>query len=247
MKGNKAMYPGTVQPQFQAPPGGAWGAGVSEQEAQAQFLQRVLSNFGFSLLVAAAGAYFAWNLPPQAFLPLVVIEFVLIIAAVMFRRSSTVSPFLVYAFAAVSGATTVPIIQWSIHYTGGTAVVYNALGTTGAIFCAMAWYGNVARRDLSGWGTFLYIGLFGAVIASLIGMFLPGHTMYQVMLSAVVVIVFTGFIAYDINRIKNNWRQYDVNVATLNLYLDFLNLFVNLLRLMAILSGNGGGDRRDWS
>lgn len=238
------MYPGTVQPQHQVPVG-SWGSGVSEQEAQAQFMQRVLGNFGFTLLLAAAGAFLGWRLPPVAYPILMIIEFILLIAAVLVRKSSAASPVLVYAFAAVSGATTVPIIHWAMATTGGTAVVYNALGATGAVFCAMAWYGSSSRRDLSGWGTFLYVGLFGALIASLIGIFITHSVMFHIMISSVCVIVFTGFIAYDINQIKANWRNYDINIATLNLYLDFLNLFVHLLRLMAILSGNGGSSR-DW-
>lgn len=236
------MHPGTVEPQSQTQYG-SWAGGGAQSDAQAAYMQRVLANFGFSLFLAAGGAYAAWNLDPAMYLPLVIIEFVLLLAAVFVRKSSTASPFLVYAFAAVSGATTVPMIKWAIGYTQGTAVVYNALGATGAIFCAMAWYGMTTKRDLSGWGTFLFMGLIGSLIASFIGIFITHSPMYGVMVSAVVTIVMTGFIGYDINQIKKNWQVYDVNVATLNLYLDFLNLFVNLLRILAMLSG--GGSNRD--
>lgn len=236
------MHPVNVEPQSQTPYG-SWTGGGNPSEAQAQYIQRVLSNFGFSLLMAAGGAYAGWNLPPSAYLPLVLVEFALLFAAMLVRRSSTASPLLVYAFAAVSGATTVPMIRWAIGFTGGTAVVYNALGATGAVFCAMAWYGTSTQRDLSGWGTFLNMGLIGAVIASFIGIFITHTPVYQMMISSVVVIVMTGFIGYDINQIKRNWQVYDINVATLNLYLDFLNLFVHLLRILAMLSG--GGSSRD--
>lgn len=237
------MYPGTVQPQSPTPLG-SWGTGAEHGDQQAQFMQRVLSNFGFSLLMAAGGAYAGWSLPPAAYLGLILVEFVLLMAAMFVRRSATASPFLVYAFAAVSGATTVPLIKWAIGYTQGTAVVYNALGATGAIFCAMSWYGMTTKRDLSGWGTFLMMGLIGACIASFIGLFITHTPVYQLMISAVVTIVMTGFIGYDINQVKRNWQAYDINVATLTLYLDFLNLFVHLLRIMAMLSG--GGSSRDW-
>ncbi len=242
----ESMYPGTIEPQTQYRPG-SWGGGASEQEAQNQFLRQVLQNFGFSLLLAAGGAYAVWsmNLAPQMYLPLTLVEFGLILAMTVFRRRATVNPLLVYIFAIVSGATTVPIMQWAVHTTHGTSVIYNALGATGAIFFAMAWYGNSSQRNLAGWSTFLFMGLFGALIASFIGIFLTHSPLFNVMLSAVVVVVMTGLVAYDINQIKLNWRAYDVNVATLNLYLDFLNLFVNILRIMAILSGGGGGGRRD--
>lgn len=235
------MHPGTVQPQSQTPYG-SWTGGNDYAGGQNAFVQRVLQNFGFSLFLAAGGAYAAWG-HPEYYFPLVILEFVLLLAAMFVRRSSAASPLLVYAFAAVSGATTAPLIQWAIHYTHGTAVVYNALGATGAIFCVMAWYGMSTKRDLSGWGTFLFMGLIGACIASFVGIFITHTPMYGIMVSAVVTIVMTGFIGYDINQIKNNWQVYDVNIATLNLYLDFLNLFVNLLRIMAVLSG--GGSSRD--
>lgn len=214
-----------------------------EDGLQAAFLQRVLANFGATLLVAAAGAFFGWSLPPAYYMGLMLIQLVLILAVVFTRSRAGVSPFLLYAFAACTGATTVPIIHWAIHVTGGTAVVYNALAVTGAMFCGMAWFGYLSRRDLSGWSTFLWMGLIGALVTSLVGMFVTLSTPTQLLLSGVIVIVFAGFTAYDINRIKNNWRAYDVNGATLELYLDFVNLFVNVLRILAIIGA--GGNSRD--
>ena len=221
----------------------AYDREVVHDPAQVAFLQQVLSNFGFTLLLAASTAYAAWGLPREWFLPLIVLELVLAFAASLSRGSATTSAALVYAFAAVSGATTVPLLKWALHTTGETGVIYNALAVTGAIFMGMAWYGSSTRRDLSSWSTFLTMGLLGSLVVSVIGLFVGYSTVGQLVLSSVVVITFAGFVAYDLQSIRDGWRQHTVATATLTLYLDFLNLFVNLLRILVLI--NGGGRSRD--
>jgi FtsH-binding integral membrane protein len=107
----------------------------------------------------------------------------------------------------------------------------------------MSLYGYTTQRDLSGFGSFLFMGLIGIVIASLVNIFL-GSSMLQFIISVVGVLVFVGLTAYDTQQIK---EMYDVNddgtvagrkavMGALRLYLDFLNLFIMLLQLF--------GDRR---
>ena len=98
------------------------------------------------------------------------------------------------------------------------------------------------RRDLSGWAPFLWIGLIGSLVASLVGLFITRSTGFELLLSTVIVITFTGFAAYDLNQIKARWREFDVTSATLTLYLDFMNLFISILRILAILGGGGSRD-----
>ena len=206
-------------------------------------MQQVLNNFGFTLLLAASTAYAAWGLDRSWFGALMVIELLLVLGLVFARTSGAVGGALVYAFAAVSGATTVPLLQWALRSTGETGVIYNALGITGAIFMGMAWYGSNTRRDLVTWSTFLQMGLFGTLIASLVGLFVGYSTVTQLVISSAVVITFSGFVAYDLQMIRRTWRSHDVHSATLTLYLDFMNLFVHLLRILVLL--NGGGRSRD--
>jgi len=230
----ETSYGSQFQPQMQ---------GYDQEEAGAQeFLRRVLTNFAVTLLIAAVGAFAGWSLPPAMYLGLIVIQLGLTLAVVFTRSNRGVSPLLVYAFAACSGATTVPLIKWAIGATGGTAVVYNALAITGTMFLGLALYGQTTKRDLSGWGPFLSIGLFGVLITLVVGMFLQYSTPTQLMIQCVIVVLFAGFTAYDINQIKLRWREMDVNSATLSLYLDFLNLFVSILRILTILSGNSRDD-----
>lgn len=113
---------------------------------------------------------------------------------------------------------------------------------TAGMFGALALYGTVTSRSLEGWGQFLFMGLVGVVIASIVGIFWQSNQL-QFVITFVGVIVFTGLTAYDANRLRamalampaGQTGAYAIGGA-LTLYLDFINLFLMLLRIL--------GDRR---
>ncbi|MFO1058305.1 MAG: Bax inhibitor-1/YccA family protein [Dongiaceae bacterium] len=115
---------------------------------------------------------------------------------------------------------------------------------TAATFAATSLYGYTTRRDLSGFGSFLFMGLIGIVIASLVNIFI-GSTALQFAISVITVLVFTGLTAYDTQRIKEVYLASDAGdvmakkalLGALALYLDFINIFLALLQLF--------GERRD--
>lgn len=143
-----------------------------------------------------------------------------------------------WGFSAVMGISLSPIL---IAYTG--ASVARVFLITAAMFGAMSLYGYTTKKDLTGMGTFLIMGVWGLIIASLVNLFLqsPGLS-YAV--SIISVIAFTGLTAYDTQMIRQLYYQdagADANGrmaihGALNLYLDFINMFIALMRLM--------GDRR---
>ncbi len=109
---------------------------------------------------------------------------------------------------------------------------------TAATFGSMSLYGYTTNRDLTGWGSFLFMGLIGLIIAMIVNIFL-GSSLLDFIISAAGVLIFVGLTAYDTQQIKN---MYDVNddgtvsgrkaiMGALRLYLDFINLFLMLLRL----------------
>jgi uncharacterized protein len=109
---------------------------------------------------------------------------------------------------------------------------------TAATFGSLSLYGYATKRDLSGFGSFLFMGLIGIIIASLVNLFFQSGTM-SLVLSVLGVLVFTGLTAYDTQRIKESYLEADDSTVTghkaimgaLNLYLDFINLFLSLLRI----------------
>jgi FtsH-binding integral membrane protein len=143
-----------------------------------------------------------------------------------------------WVYAALMGIGLTPIL---LLYTG--ASVAQVFFITSATFGAMSLWGYTTKRDLSGFGSFLFMGLVGLIIASLVNMFMQS-SMMQWVISVAGVLIFTGLTAYDTQSIKETYYVGDDGsmagkkavMGALRLYLDFINLFLMLLRLM--------GDRR---
>jgi uncharacterized protein len=154
------------------------------------------------------------------------------------RLSVSTAQLLFWAFAVLVGLSMSTIF---LVYTHGSIV--RVFFITAASFGALSLYGYTTQRDLSGFGAFLIMGLFGLIIASLVNLFLASSAMTFI-ISVIGVFIFAGLTAYDTQRIK---EMYDVNddgtvsgrkaiMGALSLYLDFINLFTMLLQLL--------GDRR---
>jgi hypothetical protein len=109
---------------------------------------------------------------------------------------------------------------------------------TASVFGSMALYGYTTNRDLSQFGSFLMMGVLGLVVASIVNIFLKSSAM-QMVLSSLGVLIFTGLTAYDAQQIKEAYLEGDSTdtagkkaiIGALNLYLDFINLFISLLNL----------------
>ena len=122
-------------------------------------------------------------------------------------------------------------------YTGQSVV--QTFFVTAAAFGSLSLYGYTTKRDLSAFGSFLIMGLFGLIIASLVNIFLQSSAM-QFAISAIGVLVFAGLTAYDTQRIKEMYYEGDdvavsgrkAIMGALTLYLDFINLFMFLLQFM---------------
>src|SRR3990172_930740 len=166
------------------------------------------------------------------FFGLIIAEFGLVLAlsAAANRLSMATAGGLFLLYSALNGATLSVVL---LAYTGSS--VATAFVTTAGTFGAMSVYATVTRRDLSSWGTFLFMGLVGVVIASLVNLFLQSGLMSFV-ISCVSVVVFTGLTAYDTQKLRALARSGGGSAAmsvngALALYLDFVNLFLALLRL----------------
>ena len=138
-----------------------------------------------------------------------------------------------WVFAALMGASLSSIF---LLYTGAsiTRVFFITAGTFGA----MSIYGYTTKKDLTKLGSFLMMGLFGIIIASIVNIFMKSSMMYFV-ISILGVLIFVGLTAYDTQKIKNMYLASDSGelvgkkavMGALTLYLDFINLFIMLLRL----------------
>jgi FtsH-binding integral membrane protein len=158
---------------------------------------------------------------------------VFLFAARVHKMSAASAQTIYWIFAATMGVSLSTIF---IAFTAES--ITRVFFITAATFGAMSLYGYTTKRSLAGWGSFLFMGLIGVIIALIVNLFLES-TALQFAISVIGVIVFVGLTAYDTQRIK---ETYSVNMGqemaaktaihgALRLYLDFINLFIMLLHL----------------
>jgi len=157
-----------------------------------------------------------------------------IFASVVQRASLGAAVGMFLAYCALSGVT------FSVYLLAYTATsIASTLFITGGAFFGLSVYGTVTKRNLDGWRSFLFIGLIGIILASLVNLFLRSNAVEFVM-SCAGVVIFAGLTAYDTQKLRALGEQGEERhalIGALALYLDFVNLFLFLLRFM--------GRRRD--
>lgn len=151
--------------------------------------------------------------------------------------ASSTASILFIAYSALTGLT----LSFVLLAFTGESIATTFLVTAG-MFGALAAYGTFTQRSLAGWGQFLFMGLIGVVLASIVGIFWQSSAL-QFVITFAGVIVFTGLTAYDANQLRTMALSLPEGrvasfaiVGALKLYLDFINLFLMLLRIF--------GDRR---
>ena len=171
-------------------------------------------------------------------LMIVQLGIVFFLSARVEKIASGTASLLFIAYSALTGLTFSFIL---LAYTGES--IATTFLVSAGMFGALALYGTTTKRSLAGWGQFLFMGLIGVVLASIVGIFWQSDGL-QFVIAFVGVIVFTGLTAYDAQRLKHmalampsgQAGSYAI-VGALALYLDFINLFLMLLRFL--------GNRRD--
>jgi len=164
------------------------------------------------------------------------LAFVFGLSAAINRMSAATAQTVFYAFAAVMG---VSISSIFLVFTGYS--IAQIFLITSIAFAGLSLWGYTTKKDISGWGSFLIMGVIGLIVASIVNIFLQsGPMMYAI--SAIGVLIFAGLTAYDTQKIKTTYLQHahsgDVEwlakaaiMGALSLYLDFINMFIMLLQL----------------
>ncbi|MEW6561873.1 MAG: Bax inhibitor-1 family protein [Pseudomonadota bacterium] len=150
-------------------------------------------------------------------------------------RNSVWGVVALLGFTFVSGWFLGPILQVALHLKNGAQLVGLAAGGTGIIFFSLATIATVTKKDFSFMGKFLLIGLILLIIASLANLFFQIPAL-SLTISAMSVLIFSAYILFNVSQIVQGGETNHV-MATLALYLDIYNLFVNLLNLLMAFSG----------
>jgi FtsH-binding integral membrane protein len=217
---------------------------VVDEAAERSFITRVYSWMALALaitgLVATATASNAEILKvitgSPAFIIVVIAQIVLVVvlSAAIGKLSASVATGLFIVYAALTGLT------FSLLFMVYTAAsIGQVFFITAGTFALVSAYGYITRRDLTSIGNLLFMGLIGILLASVVNIFLQSSSLYWV-LTILGVVVFVGLIAYDTQRIKRmahgigqdgEMQRKAAVIGALALYLDFINLFIRLLRL----------------
>ena len=191
-----------------------------------------------AMVVAATPALYVpiFTTPLKWVVMLAPLGFVFFLSARIGTMSASAAQITFWLFAAVMGISMASIF---LVFTGES--IARVFFVTAATFGAASLYGYTAKRDLTSMGSFLFMGLIGIVIASVVNLFI-GSTALQFAVSVIGVLVFTGLTAWDSQRLKSEYLgsyQYGGDLAAkgavmgaLSLYLNFINLFTMLLQLM---------------
>ncbi len=217
---------------------------------QGEFIRRVYNWMGLGLATTAAVALYTASNPTLLgyifgntlfFFGLIIgqLGLVIVLSAAINRLQASTATLLFFVYSALTGLTLSVIF---LAYT--QASIASTFFVTAGTFGVMSFYGYTTQRDLTSWGSFLFMGLIGIILASVVNIFLHNETIYWVVTYA-GILIFVGLTAYDTQMLKQMAMQGFADEETerkgavmgaLRLYLDFINLFLMLLRVM--------GDRR---
>lgn len=195
-----------------------------------------------ALSVAQSGLWLTFFANPGLIIGIFIAEIVVVICAgsAMRHNNAVLSGILFLAYSVINGLTLSVVF---LAYDLGT--ITHVFFLTAAIFGAMAVYGAVTKKDLTSLGSLLFMGLFGIIIATILNAFIFHSEGMDFAIDIIGVLVFVGLTAYDTQKIKklaNDTMGYSVITigmwGALELYLDFINLFLRLLRIMARANRN---------
>ncbi|MBP7709840.1 MAG: Bax inhibitor-1/YccA family protein [Rickettsiales bacterium] len=217
--------------------------------AMREYMMKVYNFMSIALAISGVVAFLVASSPaamalifgtPLAWVVMLApLGFVIFFSVKLNSMSAAKAKNCLWIYSALMGLSLASIL---VIYTGTS--VARVFFITASVFGAMSLYGYTTKKDLTGMGSFLIMGLFGLIIASIVNIFLKSSAL-EFALSLIGVALFIGLTAYDTQRIKQMYYQFAGNqemvakaavMGALSLYMDFINLFIMLLRFF--------GDRR---
>lgn len=213
------------------------------ESAQNKVLRNTYMMLGLTMIPTVIGAYMGLSLN-FAFMAQHPVLSMIGMLAVMFgmfmgitaNRNNALGVVLLLGVTFFFGLMLGPILQAALHFRNGAQLIGMAAGGTGAIFFTLATIATVTKKDFSFMGKFLMVGLVMLILASLANAYfqIPAASLA---ISAIAIMIFAGYLLYDVSQIVRGGETNYV-MATLAIYLDIYNIFVNLLNLLMALAGN---------
>lgn len=201
-----------------------------------QLLNKVIFHLVLTLIVAGVAAILSADIPIGLFIGALVIEIILFIILLFYRKKGSLGYIFLYLFALFSGITMGYAIDHYVTILGGIVVVYAFLGTA-TIFAVMAKLGWDPNKNLLSWGKWLLIAMVILVVALLLNVFFIQSAILSLLVGLFGILIFSASIMYELNVIlKVDHYEEDIPNLVLGLYLDFVNLFLSILRVLGFIS-----------
>lgn len=228
---NDPKYP--IHDKSQASPWGNVQATSNIETNVVTYLKQVYSLLAASLIVAVAAGYVGMTLPFAREHPIILM---LLMFGAMFIAFKVQNAATLFLFTGLSGLSLGPVIA---HYVGAgmSSVVGQAAFMTAAVFVGLSFYSLTTKKDLSMMSGMLFAGLIVLIVGGLLNLFLHS-TALSFAMSAAGCIIFAGYILYETQQLKAQPWAVAPSVAALSMYLNVVNLFLSLLRLLGILGGD---------
>ena len=222
---------------------GRSGDGIAAEGGRRAYMLKMYNYRGLARGVTGAVALIVassetmiqtiYGTPLQWVVMLAPFAFIMVLSFGINRLSTGAAQLVFWAFAAVMGMS----LSWIFLAYTGTSIA-RTFFISASVFGAMSLYGYTTKRSLAGWGSFLFMGVIGIIIAMVVNMFMASTAM-QFAISVIGVLIFTALTAYDTQKLKLMYVQGDGTataekkaiMGALTLYLDFINLFMFLLML----------------
>lgn len=198
---------------------------------------KLFAAFFAGLFIASVGMVFGQYVPRALMLPLSILEIVVIFLMFFARKRKAMGYPMMFLFMFISGVTMYPIIGYYASLLGANLVL-EAFGITTVAFGGTAIYASVSKRDFSFLGGFLMVSLFALIILGIVNVFLPFGQTTELIYSAFGILIFVGYTLFDFSRLTSRgFTERDIPLIVVSIYLDFINLFLFILRFLGINAG----------
>ena len=220
------------------------GGAVAATQARNRVLRNTYWLLALSMIPTIIGAWigvatnfslFAATSPTMSMLAFFAIA-IGFMFAIERTKESGIGVVVLLGFTFFMGLMLSRILSFVLHFSNGPALIMLAFGGTAVIFAGMATIATVSKRDFSGLGNWLFMGVILLILASVANMFLHLPAL-MLTVSVLAIAIFSAYMLFDVQRVVNGGETNYIS-ATLAIYLDLYNVFTNLLALLGIFGGN---------
>ena len=185
--------------------------------------------------VATGFSLFAASSPAMSIIAFMAIAFGFMFA-IERTKNSSIGVVVLLGFTFFMGLMLSRLLSYILGFSNGTQLIMMAFGGTGVIFAAMATIATVSKRDFSGLGKWLFMGVLVLILAAVANAFLHLPAL-MLTVSVLAILIFSAYMLFDVQRVVNGGETNYIS-ATLAIYLDLYNVFTSLLTLLGVFGGN---------